>query len=90
MWQHRKKQLIFACEEDAARGKAAQVERETGASEGRFQLPSLQLMFRRSESWVYVGKLLHTLAGREMFGLSGQGPNQKKAWLIAALPIHPK
>ncbi len=38
-WQHSNKQLIFVCEEDAVHGKAAQVERGTGASEGRLSAP---------------------------------------------------
>ncbi len=47
----------------------------------------------RSESQkavVYLRKLLHRLAGRETFGLDGQGSYKQKAWLIAALPIQPK
>ncbi len=52
-----------------------------------FQLPCLLLLFRMSQSWVYLRKLLRRLAGRKMFGLNGKayGSDQPRLLLSAVL-----
>ncbi len=45
-----------------------------------FSAPMFTATVQRLESWVYLRKLLHRMAGWEMFVLNGQGSDQQKAW----------
>ncbi len=82
-------QLIFACKEDAARGKAAQVERGTGASDGRSSAPVSTATVRKVSK---LGVPKKTAAQTGWAGNVGAewakaAINKRLNCLIAALPI---